>query len=190
MQLLSRRERDWLTAFGVGALFIACSPTSTRCAVGASQDLADALAAQRRTLGRDARFTGIWWISSTAAALELATAVTPGATVEETEAAVREAARRLGIPLAEHEPTLARARAAIAKLDRGLALAKATGTLSFFNARYRVLRQQAVAAGRPFQSYGDAYTRLKAQIGKRVAEAGGSGKLTLEGVVDLVLPSK
>jgi hypothetical protein len=191
LELPTNQQRYWLGAFGAAAVFIVNALAGSPCAVGATQDLAKTLAAQRRSLGQNLQLVRVWWTSSSATALELATAVAlaPGATVEETEAAVRESARRLGIPLAEHEPTLARARAAIAKLDRGLALAKATGTLSFFNSRYKFCRRKAQAEGRPFLSYGTAHSRLKSEIARRIAEAG-SGTLTLKGIVDAVLPLK
>src|SRR5262249_6962377 len=173
------------------AVYVAHSPASARCAVGATQDLAQAVTAHRRTLGRNAQFARIWWISNPATALELATAVvlTPRATIKETEVAVRESARRFGIPLTEHEPTLPRALSAIAKLDGGLALAKATGTLSFFNSRYKFCSRKAQAEGWPFLSYSTAHSRLKSEIARRIAEAG-SGTLTLEAIVDAVLPLK
>jgi len=69
--------------------------------------------AQRRTLGRDVQLARVWWTSSPSTALELATAVAPApSTIGEVEHRIREAARRLGIPLAEHDITLERARAA------------------------------------------------------------------------------
>src|SRR5262249_26783170 len=74
MELPNRSERDWLTAFGVAAIFIAWSPANTRCAIGATQNLGKALAAQRRSIGRDAQLASVWWVSSLEAALELARA--------------------------------------------------------------------------------------------------------------------
>jgi len=187
MEIPTRQEREWLTTFDVAAVYIACS--SARCAVGTAQDLAQTLAARRRTLGRDAQFVRIWWIPSSTAALELAGAVAlpPEATVRDAESAVRRAARRLRIPLAEHGATLARARAAIARLDCGLEVAKQRGVLSFFNGRYRFLREKAAAAGQPFQSYGTAHAQLKAELARRLAASGG-GLPDLGGIVDTVLP--
>jgi len=193
MELPNRSEGGWLTAFGVAAIFIAWSPASTRCAIGATQDLGKALGAQRRLIGRDAQLARVWWVSSLEAALELARTAGPApgssATIKAIERRIREVARRRRIPLAEHTPTLERARTALARLDRGLALAKATGTLSFFNSRYKFCRRKAQAEGRPFLSYGTAHSRLKSEIARRIAEAG-SGTLTLEGIVDAVLPLK
>ena len=180
-------------AFQLGAVYVVWSPANTRCAIGATQDLGKALAAQRRSIGRDAQLARVWWLSSLEAALDLAaavgTALASTTTVEEIESRIREAARRLGIPLAEHDVTLARVRSALARLDHGLELAKSRGVLSFFNSRYRFLREKAVAAGQPFQSYGMAYNRLKAEIAKRLAER--DGRLPdLSGIVDVILPLK
>jgi hypothetical protein len=127
----SREEHAWLAAFGAAAVFIACTAAGSPCAIGTAQDLSKALAAQRHALGRDTQLARMWWISSPAAALELTRSIklAPGATVEEAERRIRESARRLGTPLAEHGPTLERARAALAKLDRGLKLAQSRGVL-------------------------------------------------------------
>jgi hypothetical protein len=183
VEIPSRQERDWLTAFGTSALFVACSSTKARCAIGATQDLARALAAQRRQLGRDARLARVWWSTATAA-LELARAVDlpPGTTVKGAKAAVRQAARRRGIPLAEHETTLERVRTALAKLDHGLEVAKQRGVLWEFNARFKFLRQK-----QPQLDYGRAHAKLKAEIARRLAESGG-GLPDLGGIVDTVLP--
>jgi hypothetical protein len=174
------------------AIYIVSTPAGTN-KLGATQDLGKALAAQRRSIGRDAELRCVWWVSNLEAALELAKAAGPApGSVEVVEVVgrrIREAARRRRIPLAEHGPTLERARTALARLDRGLALAKATGTLSFFNSRYKFCRRKAQAEGRPFLSYGTAHSRLKSEIARRIAEAG-SGTLTLEGIVDAVLPLK
>src|SRR5262249_58813484 len=122
MELPTRQEREWLTAFGVAAIFVVWSPANTRCAIGATQDLGKALAAQRHSIGRDAQFVRVWWVSSLEAALELARTAEPApgssATVEAIERRIREVARRRRIPLAEHGPTLERARTALARLDR------------------------------------------------------------------------
>src|SRR5262249_12631202 len=180
--------RDWLTAFGAAAVYAIWSPANTRCAIGATQDLAKALAAQRRLIGRDAQLACVWWISSLEAALELAKAAgpTPGGEVVEVvevlERRIREAARRRRIPLAEHDHTLARARSALARLDRGLELAKSRGVLQELNWRFKFLRQK-----QPQLSYGAVHAELKAEIARRLAE--GNGALPdLTGIVDAVLP--
>jgi len=186
MELPNRFEREWLTAFGTAAIFITWSTASARCALGATQDLPRALTAQRRSLGRDTRFARIWWVSSPAVALELTRAITlaPEATVKEAETAIRKA-RQLRIPLAEHDATLERARGAIARLDRGLEVAKQRGVLQEFNWRFKFLRQK-----QPDLSYGTAHAKLKAEIAKRIAESGKNGLPDLTGIVDAVLPIK
>src|SRR5262249_34006574 len=98
------------------------------------------------------------------------------------ERRIRESAPRLGIPLAEHGPTLERARAALAKLERGLKLAQQRGVLQQFNWRFKFLRQK-----QPRLSYGDAHNRLKSEIARRIAEGGG-GLPDLSGIIDAVLP--
>src|SRR5262249_40617441 len=181
-----RSEQGWLSAFGVAAIFVVWSPASTRCPVGATQDLAKALAAQRRSIGRDAQLARVWWVSSLEAALELARAAGPvpgsNTTIEAIERRIREAARQRRIPLAEHAPTLERARTALARLDRGLALAKQRGVLQQFNWRFKFLRQK-----QPRLDYGRAYAALKAE--RRLAASAGALP-DLAGIVDAVLPIK
>jgi len=136
----SRQEQGWLTAFGVAAIYIAWSPASTRCAIGATQDLAKALATQRGMLGRDTELHRVWWIPSLEAALELAgtaggLAPDTNTAVEVVEHRIREVARRCRIPLAEHGPTLERARTALTRFEHRLKLAQQRGVLQEFNAR-------------------------------------------------------
>jgi hypothetical protein len=173
-------------AFQLGAVYVVWSPASARCAVGTGQDLGKALTAQRRTIGRDAELRRVWWVSSPTAALELVRTTDPApgssATVEAIERRIREAARRRRIPLAEHAATLARARTALARLDRGLELAQQRGVLQQFNWRFKFLRQK-----QPSLDYGRARTALKAEIARRLAEGGG-GLPDLGGIVDAVLP--
>jgi hypothetical protein len=180
----SRQEREWLTAFGVAAVYVVEAPAGTQ--LSATQDLTKALTVHRRTLGRDVQLARIWWTSNLATALELVTAVTPaaGATIEEVDLAVREAARQRQITLAEHGTTLERARAALARLDRGLELAKRRGILWEFNARFRFLRQK-----QPQLSYGAMHAKLKTEIARRLAENAGALP-DLAGIVDVVLPLK
>src|SRR5262249_25393774 len=141
---------------------------------------------QRRTLGPDTELARVWWLSSLEAALELARTAGPApgsnTTIEAIERRIREVARRRRIPLAEHAPTLERARTALARLEHGLALAKQRGVLQQFNWRFKFLRQK-----QPRLDYGRAYAALKAEIARRLAE--GNGALPdLTGIVDAVLP--
>jgi hypothetical protein len=125
----------------------------------------------------------VWWTQSPAAALELANAVAlrPGMTTRKAEIAVRHAAGRLRIPLAEHDTTLAHARAALARLDHALKLATQQGTLWAFNQRFRYLRQK-----QPSLNYSRVHAQLKNEIARRLAESGGLPDLG--GIVDAVLP--
>jgi hypothetical protein len=85
---------------------------------------------------------------------------------------VTAAAVRFGVALTEHSIVMARAKAAVSKLDRRLAMAKETGTLAFFNAEYRRRRIAARASGKSFMSYDEAHARLRKALA--AAAAGGS----------------
>jgi hypothetical protein len=126
----------------------------------------------------------VWWVSSLAAALELAKAVgaAPSA-VEEAERLIRAAAQERGIALAEHEPTLARAKAALARLDHGLAVAEQRGILAASNSRFKFLRLKD-----PKLDYGKAHSRLKFEIARRIAETSDGGLPDLRGLVNAILP--
>src|SRR5262249_21716836 len=114
LELPTNQQRDWLAAFGAAAVFVGSAPTRSPAELGATQDLKNAVAAERRLIGRDAQLARVWWVSSLEAALELARAAGPvpgsNTTIEAIERRIREAARRRRIPLAEHAPTLERAR--------------------------------------------------------------------------------
>jgi hypothetical protein len=68
-------------------------------------------------------------------------------TIAEAARAVLAAADRLGAVLSEHGAMIARAKAALAKLNARLSAAQQTGTLSFFNSEYR-RRRACGACGR------------------------------------------
>ena len=63
--------------------------------------------------------------------------------------------------MTEQSVVLARANAAIERLDRRLVQAQRTGDPGFFNETYKLRRQQAQAEGRPFMAYTAARARLQ-----------------------------
>jgi hypothetical protein len=59
---------------------------------------------------------------------------------------------------------VARAEAAAARIAWGISAANDRGDLQFFNAEYKRRRAEAVAAGKPFMTYGQARARLQKAI--------------------------
>jgi hypothetical protein len=157
---LKRGERNYLAQFGVTAIYITCS-----CMLGVGHDLARVGSGCRRLVGSPSR--------REAEQVLVAIGERHPATVDEATRELLAAAGRLDVVLSEHTVVLARARAAVAKLDRRLAMAKETGTLAFFNAEYRRRRIAARASGKGFMSYGAAHRRLR----KAIAGAAATGSM-------------
>jgi len=177
LELPSNQVRSWLATFGTAAVAVVSAPSGI--CVAATQDLARTLRSRR-----GAEVARVWWVSSLAAALELAKAVGAApSTVEEAERLIRAAAQERGIALAEHEPTLARAKAALARLDHGLAVAEQRGILAASNSRFKFLRLKD-----PKLDYGKAHSRLKFEIARRIAETSDGGLPDLRGLVNAILP--
>ena len=66
-----------------------------------------------------------------------------------------------GIVVTEQSVVLARANAAIERLDQRLVQTQRAGDPGFFNETYKLRRQQAQAEGRPFMPYTAARARLQ-----------------------------
>src|SRR5262249_34685547 len=135
------------------------------------------------------KLAAVCWVPNLAAALKLTEAVgsalaSSAASPKALERMVRKTARCHRIPLAEHEATLERARATLARLEHGLKLAQSRGVLQEFNWRFKFLRQE-----QPQLSYGVAFAALKSEIARRLA-AGDGALPDLTGIVDTVLPIK
>jgi hypothetical protein len=116
-----------------------------------------------------------WWVASRREAEQVLVAIGERhlATVDEATRELLAAAARLDVVLSEHTVVLARAKAAMAKLDAKLSAAKSTGALVFFNTEYRGRRLAAHAAGKRFMSYGQAHRRLR----KALAGAAATGSM-------------
>jgi hypothetical protein len=74
------------------------------------------------------------------------------------------AARAHGVALTDHATVLARATAAVAKIEAGMAWAQRTGVLHEFNQEYRRRRLGAQRRGERFMGYAQATARLRRAI--------------------------
>ena len=80
------------------------------------------------------------------------------------------AAADLGGALTEHHVAIARAQAAVERIDTVLAAAQAAGDLKFFNSQFRRRRVAAKAAGRRFMTYGAAVRGLRRVLAGAAAD--------------------
>ena len=74
------------------------------------------------------------------------------------------ATAQLGILLTEHDEAVARARAAVTRINATLAAAHARGDLRFFNSEFRRRRAAARAAGVSLMRYAEAMRRLRREL--------------------------
>jgi hypothetical protein len=105
-----------------------------------------------------------WWIAAADAARVAGSArQCAGADpdVATATAAVLRSAASLRATLTPDDVAIARAGAAMARLDEYLASLKGTGTLKEFNRRYKRGREAARAQGQGFMGYSTAMARLK-----------------------------
>jgi hypothetical protein len=79
------------------------------------------------------------------------------------------AARAPGVGLTDHATVLARAQAAVVKIEAGMAWAQRTGVLHEFNQEYRLRRLEAQRRGEGFMGYAQAKARLRRAITKVAA---------------------
>ena len=80
-------------------------------------------------------------------------------------------ARSTGVEIVRHAVVLARAEAAIAKINSGMQRAQRAGVLSQFNTEYKRRRLEAAEQGRSFMSYRGAQARLR-RVVARIAATG------------------
>jgi hypothetical protein len=109
----------------------------------------------------------VWWAPNAHLALEV---VRQAQAEESTD--VYSVARGLGVQLASHSDVIARAEAAVQRINDRLETAKANGLLRTFNRRYAELRQDARRRGQCFMPYNAAFGRLKRELYAAVAGVG------------------
>jgi len=98
------------------------------------------------------------------------------------------AARALGVTLTDHATVLARTKAAVARIEAGMAWAQRTGPLHEFNQEYRRRRLEAQRRGERFMGYAQATARLRCAITK-VAATGSARVAIVRGVLGDVAQS-
>jgi hypothetical protein len=82
---------------------------------------------------------------------------------------IPDAARQLHVRVAPHEHVIAKAEAAIARLNESLAKANGDGSLQAFNRQYRARREAARSRGQGFMTYAAARNRLLRALAEHAA---------------------
>jgi hypothetical protein len=164
IELPSRAVVDYLKSFNIAAVFIIASRAGIQ--IGAGRELPSGCASA-------------WWcqhlvdakhVVDVALACDLRRAPRRGPFFAVPPAvgcaAVEASAARLGIALAGHDATLAKARACVGRLDAGLARAKAAGDLRDFNREFQRRRRMA---GGSFPSYQQMLDRYRTALASSIA---------------------
>ena len=139
MMVTTKPVRDYLAAFDLRAVFVA---PAGDVRVGLDPGVADA-----------AWWTG--WRDAHRVARRAAHMKTTD---------ILAAAADLDIAVTPHARAMARAQAAVGRIDARLAEAQANGDLRFFNSEFKRRRLEAAAAGQHFVSYSDATRRLLREL--------------------------
>jgi hypothetical protein len=180
LELPDSNARLYLSRFSVGAVYIICGPTGSPCQIGSGFDLADELAAARKSWPKDLDppvLAACWWvfdkrtaqqITSLAVASDLRQARKDGSrfsvNLAEASAAIVAAAGRLHFRLTDHGTVMGRVRTTGIALEDKLTAAQNAGQLREFNKEYQRRRMLAQLAGKPFIHYQAARARLRAAL--------------------------
>ena len=114
-----------------------------------------------------------WWTKDRRTAHDVVRATgeqRPGS-VEAATTEVLAAAQRLDVALSVHDVVLARAQAAVDKLNGKLAAAQQAGALQTFNRAYKAYRLDCVARGERAMPYGTALAKLRGLLAGAAAGA-------------------
>jgi hypothetical protein len=172
--------RLYLSRFAVGAVYVICGSTGFPCLIGDGFDLADELAAARKSWPRDIDppvLAAVWWVFDKRTAQQIANLVVASdlrqarkdgprlaVWLVEASAAIVAAAGRLHFRLTDHAAVLERIRTAGIALEDKLTAAQNAGLLREFNKEYQRRRMAAKVAGKKFIDYRDARARLRAVL--------------------------
>jgi hypothetical protein len=160
MEFPTDAERDYLIAFDAMAVVITDNPFTVRLA----RDPRRMLSALRRGWPY-VRIHEIVWTSPAKRARQLVGCMHTPMTSAAAAIVMVEIAAELRIVLTPNKVAIARARAAVARLDALLTRAKNKGLLKFFNRAYQAHR---LAGGTI--PYGFAYARLRSALARRIAK--------------------
>jgi hypothetical protein len=169
-------ERDYLSAYGILAIYVASVPKQSISIVGVSRDLLQTLTALRKRRRLPLlQITCAYWIEDKTEARLLAREVNCGLPMLEMDAAtaqrkVENAAAHMCVRLTDHETVRMRALAAAEFVERQIEDAQANGNLRWFNRAFRQWRLEASARGISM-SYAEARMRLRKKLFRQMLNA-------------------
>ena len=163
-------EREYLTAYGVAAIYVAKLPTG-EAMFGTSRDLLQSLQAIRRR-HTGAAIVAAYWAKNLVEAQRVCQEAMRGSegvrmTALTVQARIELAGDRLNLALTDHETIMTRVRMAVEYVEGKIAEAEAAGELRWFNRAFREWRLKANAQGRTM-SYAEARARLRRAIYRQI----------------------
>jgi hypothetical protein len=169
-------EREYLTAYGVVAVYVAKMPTGNAMA-GISRDLLQSLISiRRRHVG--AAIVAAYWAKDADDAQLIRDEIERNSdgvlmTARALQARIELAAARANVLLIDHDTIMERVRSAVDYVEGKIVEAQAAGELRWFNQAYRAWRLEAKAQGR-VMTYAEARARLRRVIYRQIlfGEAG------------------
>ena len=169
-------EREYLTAYGVVAVYVAKMPTGNAMA-GISRDLLQSLISiRRRHVG--AAIVAAYWAKDADDAQLIRDEIERNSdgvlmTARALQARIELAAARANVLLIDHDTIMERVRLAVDYVEGKIEQAQAAGELRWFNQAYRAWRLEAKAQGR-VMTYAEARARLRRAIYRQIlfGEAG------------------
>jgi hypothetical protein len=180
LELPDSNVRLYLSRFAVGAVYVICGSTGFPCLIGAGFDLADELAAARKSWPKNLDppvLAACWWVFDKRTAQQIANLAVASdlrqvrkegprlaVGLAEASAAIVAAAGRLRFRLTDQAAVLERIRTAGIALEDKLAAAQNAGLLREFNREYQRRRMAAKLAGKRFIDYQVSRARLRAVL--------------------------
>ena len=165
-----RAEREYLTVYGVVAVYVVELPTGETM-LGTSRDLLQSLQAIRRRHTGAAIIAAYWAKDLVEAQRVCQEAMRDSEGVlmnaRTVRARIETAGDRMNLSLTDHETIMQRARMAVEYVEGKIVEAQAAGELRWFNRAFREWRLKANAQGRTM-SYAEARARLRRAIYRQI----------------------
>ena len=165
-----RAEREYLTVYGVVAVYVVELPTGETM-LGTSRDLLQSLQAIRRR-HTGAAIVAAYWAKDLVEAQRVCQEAMRDSegvlmNARTVRARIETAGDRMNLSLTDHETIMQRARMAVEYVEGRIAEAQAAGDLRWFNCAFREWRLAAKARGRTM-SYAEARARLRRAIYRQI----------------------
>jgi hypothetical protein len=180
LELPDSNARLYLSRFSVGAVYVICGSTGFPCLIGSGFDLADELAAARKSWPKQLDqpvLAAVWWVFDKRTAQQIVSLAVASdlrqsrkdrsrlsVNLTAASAAIVAAAGRLHFRLTDHAVVMQRIRATGIALEDKLTAAQEAGQLKEFNREYQKRRMAAQLAGKRFSHYPVARGRLRAVL--------------------------